>query len=389
MSLGDRLQVPVRMARLILAARPLRALVGALSVLVGLLAIALGAALFLSARPAQPVRVDGLIRDYRAVFVGGAYTRSELKLVDDPRTYTFDRGSFRPPLPNQLYQDGQVIVWTDGVGGPVIALTLSDEHGLNATTSSTMAYDNPDAPLWLGRSEGAGAAVLGLALAAGAPLLLTLGSRRQMRGAKPETRSKRSGRPEARQTDETLPTLERVAVEIPAVVIAGRATRPPASATSAPPMAPAARPNPNTPLPDWAAEPLGSSWAGIEAISGPTPGAPRVERSIPTYPPASGSAPAARTPAIDELPTEHTPRPQPTQPAERSYPPVGVAPPRGPLVLPRFGPGGPPSGPGASPRDVEEAPTVPTPAVAPPAEDGGAAPRRTPLWPPASDTNGQ
>jgi hypothetical protein len=422
-----------------LAARLPRIILSALAIIVGVAAIVCGAALFLAARPAEPMRVDGIISDYRAVLAGGSYVRSELTLVNDPRTYTFDRGSFSPALPDSLYQSGQITVWTDGTGGAVIALTILDEHGLNATTYSMLAYDNPNAPLWMGEGEGLGAAALGLVLAVGVPLVLGRHGRRRGKSARQEASALRQGIARRQVADESLTTDRQAAVEMPAVVAPGRVAVAPAPAASAPPAPAGSHPAPNASLPRWrAGGPSGSLWEPPELMSGPTPGAPRVERTMPTFPPAPGPA-DAKPPAIDDLPTEHTPaasspqvlRPQATPPVARSYPPADSTARGAPPALPRFGPAGPASSPDAGayvpgqpwpgyapaapdlaasrpgtrlvpsepPRepagpsggmggDLTDAPTAPTQAVTPPSEQSDGGPR-LPLWPPARDTNGQ
>lgn len=129
-----------------------------------------GATLVRTARATQPHRVSGSVADY-AMYTGssGGYVKNQLVLHGRGTTYTLHAPDFSPHLPQQLYEDGPVTVWTDGAtGNTVIALTLANAADVSPTRYVTDAYLHPDHARERQRALGLLLAVLGLLCIAGA-----------------------------------------------------------------------------------------------------------------------------------------------------------------------------------------------------------------------------
>ena len=105
--------------------------------------IVLGLVGYVSAHPAAPVRIDGTITSYVEYTRNGTYDRNELQIAGDSNTYTLDKTTFHPTLPDALYKDGKVSIWIDQGSTTVIAITLYDANDANPTRYTTPHFDNP------------------------------------------------------------------------------------------------------------------------------------------------------------------------------------------------------------------------------------------------------
>jgi hypothetical protein len=141
-----------------------RLAVGLLMLVLGVAALLAGGAYAVTARPVNPVEVDGHISAYTEVTVNGAYARNELRLAGDIHTYLIDGGQFHPALPSRFLKDGRVVLWVDRGTPDVLAITLYDELGLNPETYTTTDYDHPTLAGRGRQIGGSIAALLGLVL---------------------------------------------------------------------------------------------------------------------------------------------------------------------------------------------------------------------------------
>jgi len=132
----------------------------------GALLLGLGIIAYMGAHPSRPVEIDGTESSYAEITTNDVYTRNELKIVGDDTTYSLDKNSFHPTLPDELYKHGKVKIWIDQGSARIIAITLYDENDENPTKYTTALYDNPQSELSDTQGAGIGASVLGIALIA-------------------------------------------------------------------------------------------------------------------------------------------------------------------------------------------------------------------------------
>jgi hypothetical protein len=134
-----------------------RALLGALAVLglaLGVSLMLLGTRVYTAAQVAHPVEITGAVADFKEVDIEGGYAYNELWLADDSHVYTFDRRQLHPDLPQRFFQDAPIQIWVDRGTTHVLALTLYDLLGLNAQTYTSPTYDDPTLPVTQAQRQG-------------------------------------------------------------------------------------------------------------------------------------------------------------------------------------------------------------------------------------------
>jgi len=125
--------------------------------IVGVAVLFISAIGFAGAHPAAPVEVSGTISDYTEFTRNGSYDRNELKIAGNDTTYTLDKTTFHPTLPDEVFKDGKVDLWVDSGSTTIIAIQLYDQNDANPTKYTTDHYDNPASE----RSDTQGAAIVG------------------------------------------------------------------------------------------------------------------------------------------------------------------------------------------------------------------------------------
>ncbi|HEY7833038.1 MAG TPA: hypothetical protein VIG30_05675 [Ktedonobacterales bacterium] len=333
--------------------RPLRIALGALAVMLGLGGVILGGLLFTAAHATHPVQVDGTVADYQAITINGSYARNDLRLAGDSHTYTFDGRQFHPALPERFQKDARIQLWVDQGTTNVLALTLYDEMGLNATAYTTGAYDNPTVAYYGSLAEAGGLAALGVVLLLGGGATALFRSRRQ-RVERSQERSQERGSKQGASQEAALGAARPKAgagQRVPAVVLPASAA-PPASQDVASHASPYAPPN---------------------LALGALPGAIPTAQAVPTTP-MPGRQPLPPRPAIpaasvDEIPTQKAPAmpmgmPQALPPA---MPPGNGAMSDGATPWAAWGVAPQPSAPGTLP----DFPTERLPSAAPASPPGG------------------
>jgi hypothetical protein len=128
----------------------------------GLLFLGFGAAAYVTARPTSPVEIDATESSYVEVTYNGQYAHNELMLEGNSATYTLDRTSFHPTLPDQVWKQGKIQIWVDQNSLAVIAITLYDENDQNPIKYTTPHYDNPQSGMTDAQREGIAGAVIGM-----------------------------------------------------------------------------------------------------------------------------------------------------------------------------------------------------------------------------------
>src|SRR5215470_12044834 len=99
--------------------------------ILGVIGLGIGGVLFLTAHPAAPEEIDGTITSYKEYTNNGSYDRNELQIAGDSNTYTLDKTTFHPTMPDEVYRDGKVNIWVDHGSTTVIAIQLYDENNEN------------------------------------------------------------------------------------------------------------------------------------------------------------------------------------------------------------------------------------------------------------------
>jgi hypothetical protein len=120
--------------------------------------IAVGAFVFITAHPAQPVKVDSHVADYQVETRNGNYYANHLKLAGDSTDYVFDGTEFQPSLPDKLEADAPITVWLDRGTTNVLALELAGQ------TYSKQAYRDPNFAMEDNRHGAEALAVAGVVL---------------------------------------------------------------------------------------------------------------------------------------------------------------------------------------------------------------------------------
>ncbi len=110
---------------------------------VGLILAGIGVFSYFSAHPSKPVEVDGTEASYVEYTQNNTYDHNELQLVGDSNTYTLDKTSFHPALPEKVYKGGMIQIWIDQGTTTIIAITLYDANDQNPTKYTTDVYDSP------------------------------------------------------------------------------------------------------------------------------------------------------------------------------------------------------------------------------------------------------
>jgi hypothetical protein len=113
----------------------------------GFLLLGVAVVTYITARPSQPVEIDGTESSYVEVTQSGAYDRNELQLQGDSATYTLDKTKFHPTMPDEVYKNGKIQIWVDQGSTTIIAITLYDQNDENPTKYTTAHYDNPASQL--------------------------------------------------------------------------------------------------------------------------------------------------------------------------------------------------------------------------------------------------
>jgi len=144
----------------------------------GVIVLGSGLIVYLTAHPSQPVEIDGTEASYVEVTKNNSYERNELTLAGDSNTYTLDKNTFHPTLPDAVYKDGKMQIWVDQGSTEIIAITLYDVNDANPTEYTTTHYDNPQSELSDTQGSGIFAAVLGIALIAVFGIWFVVGRRR-------------------------------------------------------------------------------------------------------------------------------------------------------------------------------------------------------------------
>lgn len=132
----------------------------------GLVLGAVGVFTFASAHPSHPVEIDGVEASYVEVTKNGSYDHNELQLQGDSNTYSLNKNSFHPTLPEEVFKDGKMQVWIDQGTTTIIAITLFDANDQNPTKYTTDAYDNPTTETSGSQSNGIELGALGAVLIA-------------------------------------------------------------------------------------------------------------------------------------------------------------------------------------------------------------------------------
>jgi len=144
----------------------------------GVIVLGSGLLIYLTAHPSQPVEIDGTESSYVEYTKNNSYERNELTLVGDNNTYTLDKNSFHPTLPDAVYKDGKLQIWIDQGSTTIIAIALYDVNDANPTKYTTTHYDNPQSELSDTQGSGIAAAVVGIALIAVFGIWVAAGRRR-------------------------------------------------------------------------------------------------------------------------------------------------------------------------------------------------------------------
>jgi hypothetical protein len=144
---------------------------------IGVGVLGFSAIAFLGAHPAAPVEISGTISDYEEFTRNNVYDHNELSLSGDSSTYTLDKTSFHPALPDSLLKDGKVDIWVDSGSTTVIAIQLYDENDANPIKYTTDHYDNPASERSDTQTAGVVGGVIGAILIAVFALMFFLGRR--------------------------------------------------------------------------------------------------------------------------------------------------------------------------------------------------------------------
>ena len=132
----------------------------------GVIVLGFGVFDFLTAHPSQPVEIDGTEASYVEYTKNNSYDRNELTLVGNSNTYTLDKNTFHPTLPDAVYHGGKMQIWVDQGSTTIIAIALYDGKDQNPTKYTTAHYDDPQSELSDTQGSGIFAAVIGIALIA-------------------------------------------------------------------------------------------------------------------------------------------------------------------------------------------------------------------------------
>jgi hypothetical protein len=358
-----------------------RLAVGLLMLVLGLAVLLAGGAYAVTARPVDPVEVDGHISAYTEITINGAYARNELRLAGDAHTYLIDGGQFHPALPSRFLKDGRVVLWVDRGTPDVLAITLYDELGLNPAAYTTNDFDHPTLAGRGRQIGGSIAALLGLiVLLAGLVWALKVP---RVRGVPAAARppSAPSGPPPWQ------PGAAQVAAgNIPAVRVgADSASGPPAAAGPSAPMRPgpvASGPGGAMPPGAMLPQPAPGSYQGVPS-QGMPPGPPNQgPLSGPPAPPPGAWAPQSWAAAFGAPGGPSGPRTSGIPGAQGAWaPPSGPSAPGAPTGQP-YPPQAPVSGPGPNQWPMGNPPSGPQ---SPPQTSGGPAPQSGPGTPPASE----
>jgi len=146
--------------------------------IVGVILGGIGLFTFLSAHPSKAVEIDGTESKYIEVTKSGNYDRNELNLQGDSNTYTLDKNTFHPTLPDEVYKGGKMQIWIDEGTTTIIAITLYDQDDKNPTKYTTAVYDNPATETSTSQGAGIFLGVLGAVFLVVFGLWFVLGSRR-------------------------------------------------------------------------------------------------------------------------------------------------------------------------------------------------------------------
>jgi hypothetical protein len=145
----------------------------------GLILGGIGVFTYFSAHPSKPVEINGIEASYVEVTKNSSYDHNELQLEGDSNTYSLDKTTFHPALPDQVYKGGMMQIWIDQGTTNVIAITLFDASDQNPTKYTTGVYDNPSSETTTSQSGGLVLGAIGAILIAIFGLWFVLGGRRR------------------------------------------------------------------------------------------------------------------------------------------------------------------------------------------------------------------
>ena len=146
----------------------------------GLLFVGVAGITYFTARPSQPVEIDGTESSYVEYTKSGNYDRNELQLVGDNTTYVLDKTTFHPNLPEQVYKNGKMKIWVDQGSTTIIAITLYDQNDETPIKYTTAHYENPASERTDAQTGAIPLAILGLVAIAVYGLWFALARRRLM-----------------------------------------------------------------------------------------------------------------------------------------------------------------------------------------------------------------
>ncbi len=121
-------------------------------IIVGLIAVAVGVPLYLSAHVIHPVEVNGTFANIvdHAQF---GYQYSKITLMGSSTVYTFDKNALTPTWPDEYVQDSAVELWVDQGTTHVVALTAISPLTGQGIKYVTDEYLHPESGLG-GRAAG-------------------------------------------------------------------------------------------------------------------------------------------------------------------------------------------------------------------------------------------
>jgi len=122
--------------------------------------IAVGAFVFMTAHPADPVKIASHVADYQVETKDGKYYANHLKLAGDSTDYVFDNTEFQPSLPGALQANAPINVWVDRGTANVLAIDLGGQ------IYSKHAYRDPNFAREDNQHGAEGLAVAGVVLIA-------------------------------------------------------------------------------------------------------------------------------------------------------------------------------------------------------------------------------
>ena len=130
----------------------------------GLLSVLIGAIIFVGAHAAVPAEISGTLEHAKEIHPDGSYAHTDVTLVGDPNTYSFERGDMTPAgVDNNFWTDGKVDLWVDQGTTNIIAIQLYGKDDKTPTKYVSDYYVHPQAKIASDRQTGEIAGGLGVA----------------------------------------------------------------------------------------------------------------------------------------------------------------------------------------------------------------------------------